>query len=164
MLKQSSMCFSVLITLLISNIVFAQDAKKTAKAKSPENICLGEIEHKTQVDIYRGATEMRNRLSEANKEHERRLGRLRDLERRVYDRYVVLTVLQDELANKLRAMEEEQDGGEADNAVGSEESKAIELKEIRAMAQTFEKMKPAQAAGIIEAMDEDLVVKNTQKS
>jgi flagellar motility protein MotE (MotC chaperone) len=115
-----------------------------------------EIEIADQARIYKGAAELRNQLSIAEKENERRKKRLSKLKQEVIRRYKVLRQVQDELTSTLKRTKNNDDD-QVDNEPSSDR-KAKRTKEVRSLAKTFNAMKPAQAAKVIEVMDEDLVV------
>ena len=139
----------VFITTYSLAYVHAQSSDISSSEKT-------DIELETQTRIYRQTAKARQKLTIAKKEDERRMARLKKLENEVIRRYKVLRQVQDELTATLkRSKNNEEDTADEEP---SADRKAKRTKEIRSLAKTFNAMKPAQAAKVIEVMDEDLVV------
>ena len=116
-----------------------------------------EIETMTQAKIFRSASQQRIRLKEAEQELGRRKERLSRLEQDVLRRYKALRMLQEELLNAFKRNKNQEDEGPADSASMKERSVA-RAQEVRKLAKSFESMKPAAAAQVIEVMEDELVV------
>ena len=116
-----------------------------------------EIETMTQAKIFRSANKQRLRVTEAKEELSRRKERLGRLEQDVLRRYKALRMLQEELLSAIKRSKREDDEGPTDSASMRERSVA-RAQEIRKLAKSFESMKPAAAAQVIEVMDDELVV------
>lgn len=116
-----------------------------------------EIETMTQAKIFRSANKQRLRLKEAEEELSRRKERLSRLEQDVLRRYKALRMLQEELLSAYKRSKREEEEGPSDGASVAERS-AARAQEVRKLAKSFESMKPAAAAQVIEVMEDDLVV------
>ena len=116
-----------------------------------------EIETMTQAKIFRSANKQRLRLKEAEEELSRRKERLSRLEQDVLRRYKALRMLQEELLSAYKRAKREEEDGPSDGASVSERS-AARSQEVRKLAKSFESMKPAAAAQVIEVMEDELVV------
>ena len=103
------------------------------------------------------ADEKKKALKEAKEELERRKARLLRLEENVLRRYKALRMLQEELLNAMKRNLNEEDTPAEDSA-SSAERKIARAQEVRKLAKSFESMKPAAAAQVIEVMDDELVV------
>jgi flagellar motility protein MotE (MotC chaperone) len=103
------------------------------------------------------ADEKKNALKEAKEELERRKARLLRLEENVLRRYKALRMLQEELSSAMKRNQNEDDAPPEDSATATER-KLARAQEIRKLAKSFESMKPAAAAQVIEVMDDELVV------
>ena len=103
------------------------------------------------------ADEKKKALKEAKEELERRKARLLRLEENVLRRYKALRMLQEELSSAMKRNKNDEDAPQEDSAT-SAERKVARAQEIRKLAKSFESMKPAAAAQVIEVMDDALVV------
>ena len=116
-----------------------------------------EIETMTQAKIFRSANKQRLRLKDAEEELKRRKERLGRLEQDVLRRYKALRMLQEELLSAYKRSKREEEEGPANGASTAERSVA-RAQEVRKLAKSFESMKPAAAAQVIEVMEDELVV------
>lgn len=107
--------------------------------------------------ISRIAREKRKALKDAREELNRRKARLLRLEENVLRRYKALRMLQEELTSAHKRSKAEEDEAPQDSAT-SAERKAARAQEVRKLAKSFESMKPAAAAQVIEVMEDELVV------
>jgi flagellar motility protein MotE (MotC chaperone) len=107
--------------------------------------------------IFELAEKRKGVIKESEAELKRKLNRLRRLEQTVLRRYKALRMLQEELKSTLkRSKTEEED--QPQNSATTQERKQARVQEVRRLAKSFESMKPADAAQVIEVMDPDLVV------
>ena len=143
-------CFYIIVITLFSSVVYAQ------RAKDADLTNTAEIEVADQMRIFQKVTQRRRMLNKVEKEHERRKARLSKLKKEVIRRYKVLRQVQDELTSALKRSKNNEE--EETDTQSSVDRKAKRTKEVRSLAKTFNAMKPAQAAKVIEVMDEDLVV------
>ena len=116
-----------------------------------------EIETMTQAKIFRSANKQRLRVTEAKEELSRRKERLGRLEQDVLRRYKALRMLQEELLSALKRSKREEEDGPTDSASMAARN-AARAQEVRKLAKSFESMKPAAAAQVIEVMEDELVV------
>ena len=135
---------------LCAHSVSAQDSNIPGQSND-------EIETMTQAKIFRSASKQRIRVTEAEEELSRRKDRLSKLEQDVLRRYKALRMLQEELLSAFKRNKREEEDGPADGASVKERSVA-RAQEVRKLAKSFESMKPAAAAQVIEVMEDELVV------
>lgn len=107
--------------------------------------------------IFELAEKRKSVIKESEAELKRKLNRLRRLEQNVLRRYKALRMLQEELSSTLKRTQNE-DEDQPQNSATTEERKLARIQEVRRLAKSFESMKPADAAQVIEVMDPDLVV------
>ena len=107
--------------------------------------------------IFDLAEKRKSVIKESEAELKRKLNRLRRLEQNVLRRYKALRMLQEELSSTLKRTQNE-DEDQPQNSATTEERKLARVQEVRRLAKSFESMKPADAAQVIEVMDPDLVV------
>ena len=131
-------------------------AQPSSSSGGQRTLSDSEIEFADQARIFKVAHERRKQLKEIEKEVDRRQKRLTKLEEEVIRRYKVLRRVQEELNSSLKRSRQDEDDGPADES--NTERRESRLKEVQRLSKTFNAMKPAQAAGVIEVMDEDLAV------
>ena len=148
-LIQSTLILVVALVLTHSHQVLAQGA---IPGQSND-----EIETMTQAKIFRSANKQRLRLKDAEEELKRRKERLGRLEQDVLRRYKALRLLQEELLSAYKRSKREEEEGPTNGASTAERS-AARAQEVRKLAKSFESMKPAAAAQVIEVMEDELVV------
>jgi flagellar motility protein MotE (MotC chaperone) len=131
-------------------------AQASSSSGGQRTLSDSEIEFADQARIFKVAHERRKQLKEIEKEVDRRQKRLTKLEEEVIRRYKVLRRVQEELNSSLKRSRQDEDDGPIDES--NSERREGRLKEVQRLSKTFNAMKPAQAAGVIEVMDEDLAV------
>lgn len=142
--------FGSLAMILVATSAAAQSSNIPGQSND-------EIETMTQAKIFRSASQQRVRLKEAEEELGRRKERLSRLEQDVLRRYKALRMLQEELLNAFKRNKNQEEEGPSDSA-STQERSAARAQEVRKLAKSFESMKPAAAAQVIEVMEDELVV------
>lgn len=151
------------VTLLLSSFVItlfllssASMVRAQGFSNNPQQLSADELEISKDL-ISKIAHEKRKALNEAREELSRRKARLLKLEENVLRRYKALRMLQEELKSTIKRSKSEEEETPQDSAT-SAERKAARAQEVRKLAKSFESMKPAAAAQVIEVMDDELVV------
>lgn len=156
-----SLSTKYLVRLLVALFVLASlSAVEVASAQDPASVPTlsdEEIETRDQVRILREVQQKKLLLREAEEELGRRRDRLGKLEQDVLRRYKALRMLQEELSSSIKRTQREEDDGPQDTAT-SQQRRAERAQEVRKLAKSFESMKPAAAAKVIEVMEDELVV------
>lgn len=147
-----------LLTLVLAAVSLSTPSASWAQEYSGDVQSLTDSELNIMADLIASlADEKKNALKEAKEELERRKARLLRLEENVLRRYKALRMLQEELSSAMKRNQNEDDAPPEDSATATER-KLARAQEIRKLAKSFESMKPAAAAQVIEVMDDELVV------
>jgi flagellar motility protein MotE (MotC chaperone) len=154
--QKSIMATLIKMTMLVSISLFTSNVFAQVSGSLPGQ-SNDEIETMTQAKIFRSANKQRLRVTEAKEELARRKERLGRLEQDVLRRYKALRMLQEELLSALKRSKREEEEGPTDS-VSMAARNAARAQEVRKLAKSFESMKPAAAAQVIEVMEDELVV------
>lgn len=146
-----------LILTALAMSVFAGEYAYAQTPSNPSAFSDQVIETVDQTRIFKLANKKRRLLKEAEDELSRRRSRLGRLEQDVLRRYKALRMLQEELSSSIKRSRREDDESQEDSS-SSDERRAVRALEVRKLAKSFESMKPAAAAKVIEVMDDELVV------
>ena len=144
-----------LLTLVLAAVSLSTPSVSWAQEYSGDVQSLTDSELNIMADLIASlADEKKNALNEAKEELERRKARLLRLEENVLRRYKALRMLQEELSSAMKRNQNEDDAPPEDSATATER-KLARAQEIRKLAKSFESMKPAAAAQVIEVMDDN---------